>query len=460
MKGVLFRRRLTAIHLLTLHTGSTLLLTGTSLFWTFPQKSWAAGELQITALQKQATDLKLPIEKKKIQSKIQNPKSSLAKVGIVTGNGARCSWGKPPRPHSLAKTPTSRQIQNSLAQLPVTIPVVPFELQNTPQRFQTSPQFGPYRLGPGDTLSVITQRFADLSFIANVSPEGKIVVPLLGTVSVGGLTLPEVQEKIRLGLNRYVIDPVVNVSLGAQRPVQVTITGAVVKPGFYNLGFPPRLSTALLTAGGSTTQADLRQIRVRRFLLDGSFIEQPIDLFTPLAAGDPLPDLRLEDGDAVIVPQLGVGNDATYDRQLVAKSTLSQQVINIRVLSYPNQGLGNIRLPNGSNFLDAFTAASPNLQVADLTRVALIRFDQERGRAIVRELNGKRALFGDASQNVPLRDNDVIVIGRNLVGRITYALNSFTQPFRDILGFLLFFRSLSNSANDLFSPSSDNGNGN
>jgi len=456
MNGVLFRRRLTAIHLLTLHTGSTLLLTGTSLFWTIPEKSWAAGELQIS-------DLKLPIEKKKIQSKIlwcfgghrdgnrqdahfaQNPKSSGASVGIVTGT---------------AKTPTSRKIQNSLAQLPVTIPVVPFELQNTPQRFQTSPQFGPYRLGPGDTLTVITQRFPDLSFNANVSPEGNIVVPLLGTVSVGGLTLAEVQEKIRLGLNRYVIDPVVNASIAGQRPVQVTITGAVVKPGFYNLGFPPRLTAALLTAGGSTIQADLRQIRVRRFLLDGSFIEQPIDLFTPLAAGDPLPDLRLEDGDAVIVPQLEVGNDSTYDRQLVAKSTLSQQVINIRVLSYPNQALGNIRLPNGSTFLDAFTAASPNLQVADLTRVALIRFDQERGRAIVRELNGKRALFGDASQNVPLRDNDVIVIGRNLVGRITYALNTFTQPFRDILGFLLFFRSLSNSANDLFSPGSNNGNGN
>ncbi|HEY9850285.1 MAG TPA: polysaccharide biosynthesis/export family protein, partial [Leptolyngbyaceae cyanobacterium] len=346
----------------------------------------------------------------------------------------------------------------TVSQAPVTIPVVPFELQNTPQRFQGSPQFDRYRIGPSDVLSVIVQRFPDLSANALVTPEGNIVLPLLGTVSVRGLTLEEAQEKIRLALNRYVINPVVTVGLATPRQVQVSITGAIARPGFYGLPFPPRLSSALLVAGGSTGQADLRQVRVRRFLLDGSFIEQRIDLFTPLAAGDPLPDLRLEDGDAVIIPQLEVGNDPTYDRQLVARSNISKPTINVRVLSYPNQGLGTLVLPSGSNFLDAFTNAVGNIGNADLSRVALIRFDPERGRAIVREINGKKALFGDASQNVPLRDNDVIVVGRNLVGRITFALSTFTQPFRDILGFLLFFRQLSESATDLFNPTGDNNN--
>jgi polysaccharide biosynthesis/export protein len=53
----------------------------------------------------------------------------------------------------------------------------------------------------------------------------------------------------------------------------------------------------------------------------------------------------------------------------------------------------------------------------------------------------------------------VIVIGRNLVGKITYALNVFTQPFRDVLGFLLFFKQLGSSATNLFAPNgSNNGN--
>jgi polysaccharide export outer membrane protein len=64
--------------------------------------------------------------------------------------------------------------------------------------------------------------------------------------------------------------------------------------------------------------------------------------------------------------------------------------------------------------------------------------------------------MGDISQNVPLQNNDVIVVGRNLIARLTYALSTFTQPFRDVLGFVLFFDSLRDSANNLFRPSSGN----
>jgi len=426
MKGVLFRQSLTAISLLGIHTSSTLILTGTFIL-SDVQTSWGGENYPTFAFSYTKIEQKNPELKQKQRQRIPPPQ---------------------PQPIPVPQLTLPNQ------QPPITVPVVPFELQNTPQPFQSNPQLSTYRLGPGDVLSIVVPRFPDLSVQAAVGPEGNILLPLVGNVSVRGLTLEEAKEKIRLGYNRFVIDPTVTIGLSSQRPVQVTITGEVFRPGFYNLGIPPRLTVALLTAGGSTTQADLRQIRVRRFLLDGSFVEQRIDLFTPLAAGDPLPEFRLEDGDAVIVPKLEVGNDQAYNRQLVAISNLAQPTISIRVLSYPNQGVSTIRLPNGSNFLDAVTATSLSLQGTDINKIALIRFDRERGRAIVRELNAKQALFGDASQNVPLQDNDVIVIGRSLIGRITYALNIFTQPFRDILGFLLFFQELGNSATNLFRPSS------
>ena len=437
MKGAFFRQRLTAISLLSIQTSGTLLLTGTALLWP-SQKSWAT--------------LGWEAEKQwRLEAEEKTPQVAQAQTQSVPPPPQTIPVPPPPGTQYPLPVP-----QSPFPGAPVTSPEVPFELQNTPQRFQTNPQFGPYRLGVGDAISVVIPRFPDLTFQATINPEGNILAPLLGNVAVRGLTLEEVQEKLRVGFNRYVIDPQVTVGLVGQRPVQITITGEIFRPGYYNIGFPPRLTTALLSAGGSTTNADLRQIRVRRFLVDGSFIEQRIDLFTPLAAGDPLPEFRLEDGDAVIIPKLEVGNDQTYNRQLVAGSTIAQPTINIRILSYPNQGVGAIRLPNGSNFLDAFTAASPSLINADINAVAVIRFDPERGRAIVRELNAKRALFGDASQNIPLRDNDVIVIGRNLVGRLTYALNIFTQPFRDILGFLLFFQELTDNATNLFRPGFDN----
>ena len=295
---------------------------------------------------------------------------------------------------------------------------------------------------------------------ARFDGEGNVLLPLVGKLRIAGFTLEEAQERIRAAYNRFVVNPQVTVALAAARPVQITLTGEVVRPGFYGAGLGgARLSAVLLTAGGTTPQADLRAVLVRRFLTDGSYIEQKVDFFTPLLAGDPLPDLVLQDGDAVIVPKLEVGNLATYDRQLVARSTLAQPNITIRVLSYDRSTIANLSLRNGSTFIDAVTAIAPSLQTADIGNIGLLRFDPERGRVIMRELNARRAILGDASQNVPLRENDTIVIGRNLLTRIRFALTTITQPFQDILQFLFFFRSFTQGTQNIFlGPGSGTGN--
>lgn len=355
---------------------------------------------------------------------------------------------------------------------------------------------GPYRLGPGDVVSVSVQRFPDLSFQAGINSEGNIIVPLLETVSLQGLTLQEAQEKIRSLLNRYVINPVVVLSLSTQRqdpsfqaqvspegtvvlpqvgtvsvqglsleeaqekirlslsrvlvnpilvvslasprPVQVTISGEVFRPGIYNISSAlPRVSEALLIAGGSSIGADLRQIQVRRRLMDGSTISQNIDLYGTLQNDGTLPNLRLQDGDAIFIPKREVGAEDGYDRNLVARSSLATPQIRVRVLNYAAGGIVTQTLPNGSTFVDALGGI--NLDTANLRDIALIRFDQERGKAVSQSLDAKKALNGDVSQNIPLQDNDVIVVGRNLIGRITNFLSTITQPFFNVRSFLNFF---------------------
>lgn len=322
---------------------------------------------------------------------------------------------------------------------------------------QSPDAFESYRLGPGDSLFINVLRFPDLTFQNTIDLEGNLLVPLVGALSLKGLTVAEAREQVRLALDRYIIDPQVDVILVAQRPVQVTILGEVVRPGLYPLT-APQLSVALVSAGGTTTLADLRTIRVRRQLVDGSITEKDVDLFTPLQNAAPVPDLRLADGDTVIIPTLTA--DAGYDRDLIARSTLARSLINVRVLNYgtPGRGgsMGNLQLANGSSFVDALATISPDLANADLRNIALIRFDVQQGKAVSQELDGKKAILGDQSQNPMLEHNDVIVIGRTLVARITYALNTFTQPFRDILGFVLFFQSLANSAASLFGPAGSN----
>ncbi|QLE47631.1 sugar ABC transporter substrate-binding protein [Nostoc sp. C057] len=363
---------------------------------------------------------------------------------------------------------------------------------------------GPYRLGIGDGISVSVQRFPDLSFQALINPEGNIVVPLLGTVSLQGLTLEEAQEKIRLGLNRYVVDPVIVLALAAQRqdlsfqavispegtivvpqvgtvslqgltleeaqekirlglsrffpdpiivvslagarPVQVTVSGEIFRPGIYPINSAtPRVADALLISGGSTLNADLRQIQVRRKLIDGSVISQTIDLYAALQNGGSIPNLRLQDGDAILIPRREVGNDDGYDRNLVARSSLATPQIRVRVLNYAAGGLSIQALPNGSTFVDALGGV--NLDTANLRDIALVRFDPEQGKAVTQKLDAKKALGGDASQNVALQDNDVIVVGRNLIGRITNFLTTITQPFFNVQSFLRFFDNFGGGSN-------------
>jgi polysaccharide export outer membrane protein len=373
--------------------------------------------------------------------------------------------------------PASSQNLGDRAQLPILTPPEPFDPNDPNQDFPdpnapvpplgypdqplnpSSPaQFNQYQLGPGDAIAVTVERFPDLSFSGTLNLQGTVVAPLLGPLQLSGLTVEKVQEKIRTGLNRFVIDPKVTVTLANVRPAQVTITGEVLRPGYYTLQPGSQLSAALLVAGGISTTADLRTILVRRrSAVNNSILEQQVDLFTPLQNGTSLPDLRLQDGDAVIVSKLEVGTATDYDRSLVSRSTVAVQQINVRVLSYAGGGgIRNVTLPNGSTFVDALTAIGPSSDNANLRRIALIRFDPEQGKAVTQQLNGKSALMGDISQNVPLQNNDVIVVGRNLIARLTYALSTFTQPFRDVLGFVLFFDSLRDSANNLFRPSSGN----
>ncbi|WP_193195451.1 polysaccharide biosynthesis/export family protein [Nostoc sp. MG11] len=364
---------------------------------------------------------------------------------------------------------------------------------------------GPYRLGIGDVISVAVQRFPDLSFQAAINPEGNIVVPLLGTVSLQGLTLEQAQAKIRSGLNRYVVDPIIVLSLAGQRPdfsfqaaispegnivvpqvgivslqglsleeaqekirlglsrifvdpivvvsltgtrpVQVTISGEVFRPGIYPINSgTPRVADALLIAGGSTLTADLRQVQVRRKLMDGSVVSQTIDLYAALQNGGSLPNLRLQDGDAVSVPRREVGNDDGYDRNLVARSSLAVPQIRVRVLNYAAGGIATQALPNGSTFVDALGGI--NLDTANLREIALVRFDPERGKAVTQKLDAKKALGGDVSQNVPLQDNDVIVVGRNLIAKITNAISTITQPFFNIQSFIRFFEFFTGGGSD------------
>ncbi|MBE9158133.1 polysaccharide biosynthesis/export family protein [Nodosilinea sp. LEGE 06152] len=343
------------------------------------------------------------------------------------------------------------------APVPLTSPVSPPNLPLEPFFSPPAADFDTYRLGPGDSIFVGVQRFPDLSFPATLDIQGNVVVPLAGTVNLAGLTLDQARDELFSRYDQYVVNPDVSLILTAQRPVEVTVVGEVPRPGLYPLQ-APQLAVALLTAGGSTTLADLRTVQIERTLRDGALLTRTVDLFTPLVQGEPIPQVQLQDGDVITIPRLAPEDVESYDRDLVATSTLARPEITVRLLNRASgaRGLearfGAINLRNGSRFLDALAVAGVNPDVAAYNRIAVLRFNPETGSADTIMVNAAAAVNGDLSQNIPLQENDILVVDRNLLTRVSYALNTFTQPFRDVLGFLLFFDSLTDSADSLFRP--------
>ncbi|NES06263.1 MAG: hypothetical protein F6K22_27695, partial [Okeania sp. SIO2F4] len=161
-----------------------------------------------------------------------------------------------------------------------------------------------------------------------------------------------------------------------------------------------------------------------------------------------LPNIPLKDGDAVIVPTLEAGSDFGYDRELVGKSTLSQEQITIRIFSNPNDTLATTNLPNGSRLIDILNGIA--VESADLKAINLIRFDKEKRKIVRRELNGQKAIFGDSSQNILLQNEDVVVIDRTWINQLNYLFERYTLPIRTSLEFVLFFRSLQQDTSNVF----------
>ncbi|MGF1523154.1 MAG: polysaccharide biosynthesis/export family protein [Leptolyngbyaceae cyanobacterium] len=426
----------------------------------------------------------------------QNSPTPLQAI-LADGHEEATEEGAESEPRTIPPPPSQEEDSNSSAEtdsplkpdpdLTAPLPQVDPELPEPPQRLpiplrqpdlpgsevqnfilgnpEETLDFDTYRLGPGDSFFVSVPRFPDLSFQATLDIQGNVIVPLEGVTRFSGLTLQGAEEALTRIYSRYVENPEtggpaeVGVTLVAQRGVEVTVLGEVVQPGFYPLA-APQISTALLSAGGTTGEADLRKVVIQRRLPGGDFQEEVFDLFTPLKEGQEIPNVALQDGDVIVVEQLDPAVLDEYDRDLVARSTIARPNITVRILNYGGGSLGGttggnltaLELPNGSRFADVLVRAGLNPDTSNLREIGLVRFDEEAGQAVTLTLDGNEAFRGDPSENPPLQNNDVVIVNRTLLARITYAFNVFTQPFRDVLGFILFFDSLAESANDLFAP--------
>lgn len=147
-----------------------------------------------------------------------------------------------------------------------------------------------YRLGPGDKVRVTVFNEKDLSGEFDVNEQGQIALPLIGAISVAGLTISDVENLItqRYG-KKYLVDPHVNVEVLNYRPF--FILGEVKNPGSYPYVSGMTVVNAVALAGGYTSRAEK----------SGIYIEHGNDLKgTEHQAREQTPVLP---GDVIHVPE-------------------------------------------------------------------------------------------------------------------------------------------------------------
>ena len=163
-----------------------------------------------------------------------------------------------------------------------------------------------YRLGPGDEVIIDIWGASQNTIRQQISPDGTINIQKIGPVNLNGLTISEANDYLKKTLNKIynglnnTNDPTsdIRLTLGSIRTIQINVMGEVVQPGTYSLSSFSTVFHALYRAGGVSDIGSLRNVQLVR---NGKNIAT-IDVYQFIMKGNIQDDIRLQEGDVVIVP--------------------------------------------------------------------------------------------------------------------------------------------------------------
>ena len=302
-------------------------------------------------------------------------------------------------------------------------------------------------LKSGDRIRLTVVGFPDMSGEQIILSDGTIQLPMVGAISITGLSPGSASEAITTALIPYVRRPQISIVLLALSPLRVNVIGEVLQPGPRTLepsknqtnsfGIPTispiTLSDAVSTAGGITPNADLRNVTIRRTTIrsprPGTALvatrsEVKVDLWQVLQNGDLSGDPRLNYGDEIIIPTATLTNP---DQQALLKSTFAPTRIRVQVAGEV-QKAGQVEIAPSSTVSIAIAAAGGPTRDAKSNDVVLYR-NLPDGRVETQKFN-----FG--KESIALQDGDVIVVGQKGSSKVLDFLGRLMNPISPLLQFL------------------------
>lgn len=191
----------------------------------------------------------------------------------------------------------------------------------------------PYLLGPGDELSIKVWRHDDLNRSLKVDPAGNIQFPLVGEMSVSGLTLMEFRTRMAGSLAKYVVSPSVDISLLSAKNLVVYVLGEVSKPGSYEWRTGMPIWDGIAKAGGFSANANDERILLVSAQND-RIVVSAVNFKDILKGGSSQQDFILKNGDIVYVLPTTIADIQTFMNRL---TNIIAPIINIEsgILLYP-----------------------------------------------------------------------------------------------------------------------------
>lgn len=311
-----------------------------------------------------------------------------------------------------------------------------------------------YRLGPGDRLKMAVFRMEGYETVAEVLSDGTLNLPRLGSVPVWGLSLDEARRRITAGYAKILRRPIVYIDLVEARPVRVSVSGEVQRPGLYSIGKgganqlsstgpgssdatviqtsgSPTLLDAIQKAGGLSAYGDLRSLTVQRPIAGpGSPLRTyQFDFLPVLSGGGPVTNPLLYDGDSITVPR--AENLSEAELLAIAASTFAPDTIAVNVV-------GEVQRPGTQNVKANSPLSGAVLTAGGLTRKA----DEKTVRLLRLTPSGsiKQAIFRfnpaaplGSAQNPPLQQGDVIVVDRHGWAKATDGMADVLAPIGPVI---------------------------
>lgn len=163
-----------------------------------------------------------------------------------------------------------------------------------------------YRLGPNDEVVIDIWGASQNTVRQTITPDGSITVDRLGPIYLNGMTISEANDYVQKKFGSIYSGissgeegiSSIKLTLGQIRTIQLNVMGEVVAPGTYSLSSLSSVFHALYRAGGVNKIGSLRSIKLYR----NNKLIKTIDVYKYILDGKLNDDVRLADGDVIIVP--------------------------------------------------------------------------------------------------------------------------------------------------------------